>query len=336
MLADPGTEPVAAGHDVEDTRGQGALEHLPHRQARERGEGGGLQHDAVPGEQGRSDLPHRQEDGEVPGRDRSHHAEGLPAQLDPLLVVLVELLGGDLEPGREAEPHCCALDLLPGLGQRLALLARQHGPDLLGGGSEGIRARDQGLAPARLVRRPGCEGAPGRLHRGLELLATAVRRLGEGLARRGVDDREGGRGRDGATVDRQAEVRHAGLLWMRRLDVAETAFEHSRNPAALTGSLAGDAVLLLWPVPKPPRERPSMSDEDLREELDRLRAENEALKAKETRALRLQVSEKKGVSLYGIRRFPVTFYADEWEKILGMSDEIRAFIGEHGAELKRK
>jgi hypothetical protein len=48
------------------------------------------------------------------------------------------------------------------------------------------------------------------------------------------------------------------------------------------------------------------------------------------------VSEKGGVSLYGLRRFPVTFYADEWERILGMSDEIRAFIGENGAALKRK
>ncbi len=80
----------------------------------------------------------------------------------------------------------------------------------------------------------------------------------------------------------------------------------------------------------------AMADDDLRKELERLRAENEALKSKESRALRLQVSAKKGVSLYGIRRFPVTFYADEWEKILGMADEIRAFIAEHGAELKRK
>jgi hypothetical protein len=79
-----------------------------------------------------------------------------------------------------------------------------------------------------------------------------------------------------------------------------------------------------------------MSDEDLRDELARLRAENEALKSRETRSLRLQVSEKKGVSLYGIRRFPVTFYADEWEKILGMTDEIRAFIRERAGELKRK
>ncbi len=79
-----------------------------------------------------------------------------------------------------------------------------------------------------------------------------------------------------------------------------------------------------------------MSDEDLRAELERLRAENEALKSKQTHGLRLQVSQKKGVSLYGIRRFPVTFYADEWEKILGMADEIRAFIRENEGQLKRK
>jgi hypothetical protein len=78
------------------------------------------------------------------------------------------------------------------------------------------------------------------------------------------------------------------------------------------------------------------SDEDLKRELERLRAENEALKAKERRGTRLQVSEKGGVSLYGLRRFPVTFYADEWERILGMSDEIRAFIAANEAALKRK
>jgi hypothetical protein len=78
------------------------------------------------------------------------------------------------------------------------------------------------------------------------------------------------------------------------------------------------------------------SDDDLRAELDRLRAENQALRAKPGRGLSLRVSEKGAVSLYGIRRFPVTFYADEWEKILGMAEEIRAFARQHEAELKRK
>jgi hypothetical protein len=79
------------------------------------------------------------------------------------------------------------------------------------------------------------------------------------------------------------------------------------------------------------------SDEEMRAELERLRAENEALKAKPARgALTLKVSQKGGVSLYGIRRFPVTFYADEWEKVLGMGEEIQRFIRENDAQLKRK
>ena len=71
-------------------------------------------------------------------------------------------------------------------------------------------------------------------------------------------------------------------------------------------------------------------------ELERLRAENEALKAKQTRQLRLQVSQKGAVSLYGIRRFPITFYAEEWEIVLGMADEVQAFIKENEGELKRR
>ncbi len=78
------------------------------------------------------------------------------------------------------------------------------------------------------------------------------------------------------------------------------------------------------------------SEDEMRAELERLRAENEALKSKAGRGLSLRVSEKGGVSLYGLRRFPVTFYADEWEKILGMADEIRRFAKENEGKLKRK
>ena len=78
------------------------------------------------------------------------------------------------------------------------------------------------------------------------------------------------------------------------------------------------------------------SDDDLRRELERLRAENAALKAKERRGTRLQVSEKGGVSLYGLRRFPITFYKEEWERILAMADEIQGLIRENEAALKRK
>ena len=77
-------------------------------------------------------------------------------------------------------------------------------------------------------------------------------------------------------------------------------------------------------------------DQDLQAEVARLRAENEALKSRPERDLRLKVSEKGAVSLYGIRRFPVTFYADEWDTILGKADDIRAFIGENEGALKKR
>ena len=77
-------------------------------------------------------------------------------------------------------------------------------------------------------------------------------------------------------------------------------------------------------------------NEEMQAELERLRAENEGLKARKTQERRLQVSQKGAVSLYGIRRFPITFYADEWDIILSMADEVRTFISQHDTELKRK
>ena len=78
------------------------------------------------------------------------------------------------------------------------------------------------------------------------------------------------------------------------------------------------------------------TDEEMRAELERLKAENAALKEERGKSIRLKVSEKGGVSLYGIRRFPITFYADEWDVILGRSDEIRTFIRDNESSLKRK
>jgi hypothetical protein len=78
------------------------------------------------------------------------------------------------------------------------------------------------------------------------------------------------------------------------------------------------------------------STEEMTRELERLRAENAALKARPERSTRLQVSAKGGVSLYGIRRFPVTFYMEEWERIFDETEKIRAFIRENEAALKRR
>ncbi len=79
-----------------------------------------------------------------------------------------------------------------------------------------------------------------------------------------------------------------------------------------------------------------MSDEDLKAELERLKAENEQLKTQRGRSVGLKVSEKGGVSVYGLGRFPVTLYKEQWAKLLGMADEIRAFITENEAKLKTK
>ena len=79
-----------------------------------------------------------------------------------------------------------------------------------------------------------------------------------------------------------------------------------------------------------------MSDEDMKAELDRLRNENAALKKGASSSLRLKVSEKGALSVYGMGRFPVTLYKEQWLKLLDMSAEIRAFIAANEAQLKTK
>jgi hypothetical protein len=79
-----------------------------------------------------------------------------------------------------------------------------------------------------------------------------------------------------------------------------------------------------------------MADEDLKAELERLRRENEALKKGATRGVSIKVSEKGGVSVYGLGRFPITLYQEQWLKLLDMSDELREFIAAHKSELKVK
>ncbi|HVW08936.1 MAG TPA: hypothetical protein VHC90_10155 [Bryobacteraceae bacterium] len=79
-----------------------------------------------------------------------------------------------------------------------------------------------------------------------------------------------------------------------------------------------------------------MADEDVQAELARLRAENEALKQKRGGSTSMKVSEKGAVSVYGLGRFPVTLYQEQWQKLLGMADDIKTFIEENKDKLKVK
>ncbi|MCL2824605.1 MAG: hypothetical protein FWD57_11490 [Polyangiaceae bacterium] len=79
------------------------------------------------------------------------------------------------------------------------------------------------------------------------------------------------------------------------------------------------------------------TEDDLQTELERLRSENELLKSrKPPPAISMKVSEKGGVSVYGLGRFPVTLYKEQWNRLLDIADDIRAFLVENDKILKSK
>ena len=78
------------------------------------------------------------------------------------------------------------------------------------------------------------------------------------------------------------------------------------------------------------------SQEELQAEIERLRAENESLKKPSRGQVSLRVSEKGALSVYGLGRFPVTLYREQWEKLLGIAGQIRDFIRDNDAALKKK
>ena len=78
------------------------------------------------------------------------------------------------------------------------------------------------------------------------------------------------------------------------------------------------------------------NEEQMKVELERLRAENEALKRTSSKGLSLRISEKGGVSVYGLGRFPVTLYKEQWLRLLDMAEDIRTFIKANSSQLKTK
>ena len=79
-----------------------------------------------------------------------------------------------------------------------------------------------------------------------------------------------------------------------------------------------------------------MTEQEMQVELNRLQAENAALKAKQNRALSFKVADKGGLSVYGLSRFPVTLYKEQWVKLFGETERIKAFMAEHDTQLKAK
>ena len=78
------------------------------------------------------------------------------------------------------------------------------------------------------------------------------------------------------------------------------------------------------------------TEEEMQAEIERLRAENEALKRPARGQMSMKVSEKGALSVYGLGRFPVTLYREQWEKLLAMADQIRQFIQDNTHLLKKK
>lgn len=81
-----------------------------------------------------------------------------------------------------------------------------------------------------------------------------------------------------------------------------------------------------------------MSNEDLQKEIERLKAENEKLKSdkKKSHDIYFKVSQKGAVSAYGLGRFPVTLYKEQWQRLLDKKEDILEFIVENEADLKAK
>jgi hypothetical protein len=82
-----------------------------------------------------------------------------------------------------------------------------------------------------------------------------------------------------------------------------------------------------------------MAEETVEQRLARLEAENKALKDQVERKpgqLRLKISEKGGLSVYGLGRFPVTLYKEQWARLLDHAEAIKTFLKENDQQLKAK
>jgi hypothetical protein len=75
------------------------------------------------------------------------------------------------------------------------------------------------------------------------------------------------------------------------------------------------------------------SYEELKAELEKVKAQKEKVRTGE---LSFKVSEKGAVSVYGLGRFPVTLYQEQWTRLLGVAEDLKKFIVENSSKLKVK
>lgn len=79
-----------------------------------------------------------------------------------------------------------------------------------------------------------------------------------------------------------------------------------------------------------------MTQAELQAEIARLQAENAKLKAAKQGKLTMKVSDKGALSVYGMGRFPVTLYREQWERLAKAMPEIEAFIAANADSLSVK
>ena len=79
-----------------------------------------------------------------------------------------------------------------------------------------------------------------------------------------------------------------------------------------------------------------MSEPSKEELMARIAELEKQASAKKSGRMDFKVSEKGGVSVYGLGRFPVTLYYEQWTRLLGAADALRAFLEENKGKLKLK
>jgi hypothetical protein len=75
------------------------------------------------------------------------------------------------------------------------------------------------------------------------------------------------------------------------------------------------------------------SYEELKERLAQLEKQQGS---RRTGSLEFRVGEKGGVSVYGLGRFPVTLYYEQWIRLLDTGEKLREFLEENKSKLKLK